>query len=107
MLRNCVLPIVLTFMVTQAAQASNHTLLQIGQDRRSPAAYSFAEYQPELASFPSPTLTSTVKVPITGIQTQPQGQTAPSHPYRHTLRNLVIIFVAVGVMYVVLGAAAK
>jgi len=103
--RNRVLPVVLT-LIAQTAQASNHTLLQIGQDRRAPAS-SFAEYQPEVAPSTNATPTSTVEVPITGIQTQTKGQTASSGSHRHTLRNIVIITVAVFVMCVVLASAAK
>lgn len=109
MLKNCVLPIVLTLMVTQTAQASDHTLRQIGQDRGSPTQFrasSFAKYQPKLASSIDAPI-SMVEFPTTGIQTQPQGQAAPSHSHRHTLRNLVIITVAVFAMCVVLASVAK
>jgi hypothetical protein len=99
------LPLLAALIATQVSQGADSALPSNG-------------YRPGLTALRSNALTANQppsrKVPIyemasaaTEAQAVPQNQSTANQTHRHTLRNIVIITVVVGVLIVVLAAAAK
>jgi len=100
--------VLLAIIATQTAQAANDVVATSSYRWSLPTKDEVD--LPDFQDLPAKPVTDPrIRLELAGMDAQslPQGQAPPSHSAHHTLRNILIIFVAVALMFVALGAAAK
>lgn len=111
MLKTCAVSILLAVSITQTAQAAVGPPETVCPPAVSNLLAGWEPHPPTLGQLGTVRAGETYAPLFVGkafsYATAPTAQSTAPAAHRHTLRNLIIITFTVGILYVVLGAAAR